>query len=210
MKPILLGAVVAALMFAATCATPVHAERTGVKTLKGLKGVQVLIEDIDADLAAAGVNKDTLQSNVEGQLKDANITVYDDDQWKADTAHPYLYVRVNSIKSNDEKFFAFSLDIELHQDVTLTRDSDIDTLATTWETGSFGIIEADQAKRIYKSVTKEVAEFVEDFNAQNADTAMRGSVPSHSAKAASAPTHARHVLVGLAHPRDTHRIASAK
>ena len=181
MKPICLGVAVAALAFATVAAAPVHAERTGVKTLKGLHVVQVVIEDVDSDLASAGVTKDTLQINVEQQIKDAGIKVFDEDDWKSDSAHPYQYIRVNSMKSGDDKFFAFSLDVELHQDVNLTRDSDIDTLATTWETGSFGILESEHVKRLYKSVTKEVGEFIDDFNAQNSDSASR---PTSHPKAA--------------------------
>ena len=148
------------------------------------------MENMNTIFEALGASWYFAPPATEDQIKDAGIKVYDDDGWKADDAHPYLYIRVNSMKSGDDKFFAFSLDVELHQDVNLPRDTNIDTLAATWETGSFGILETEHAKRIYKSVEKEVGEFIDDFNAQNSETSSSGT--GHH-KAAQAPTGARRV-----------------
>lgn len=173
MKPFVCGSIVAVLLLSLAVASPVRADRSGVDTLKGLHGVQVVVEDVDPNLEAAGVTKDEIQTKVEDELKEAGIKVFDEDDWKADDAHPYLYLRVNSMQSDDGKFFAFSLDVELHQDVNIPRDNSIESLASTWETGSFGLLETENAKHLYGNIKKQVGEFIDDFNAQNGSSSSK-------------------------------------
>lgn len=162
----LVSAVAAELCISAPIARA-DAQRAGVKTLKGLAGVQVVVEDVAPDLTASGIKASDIQLSVEALLNAAGIKVYDEDEWKADSAHPYLYIRINSVKTADTSLFAYSLDVELHQTVNLVQNSDVTTLASTWETGSFGLVPVASVRRICDAVNLDVGEFVTDYNEQN-------------------------------------------
>jgi len=178
----------AIIAFAALLACPVRADdsRAGVDTLKGLHGVRVVVEDLDSDLIAAGISGDHIQSNVEDQLKKAGITVEDEDAWKDDSAHPFLYIRLSSFKSDDGKFYAYHIDVELDQQVTV-QNGDTRTLCQTWQTGCIGIAPKDSVPQLYDRVTTYVGEFVDDFNSQNPSSSARNekSLPQKATKVAS-------------------------
>lgn len=178
-----LAAIAAMACLAAMIACPARADdssRLGVDTLKGLHGVNVVVENLDDDLIKDGVSKDTIQSNVESQLKKAGITVMDDDGFKNDPAHPYLYVRVSSFKSNDGTCYAYDIDVELNQAVTLQNGTS-NTLAETWETGCIGIVTTANVSHLYDHVSDEVGEFVSDFTSANpsSSSSAHNSAPAH-------------------------------
>jgi hypothetical protein len=173
-------AAAALIVFIALVVSPVRADdnsRSGVDTLKGLHGVRVVVEDISSDLASDGITTDKIQSNVEDQLKKAGITVMDSDTWKNDPAHPFLYVRVSSIKSDDGKYYAYNVDVELNQSITTQQNSSSGDFGDTWDTGTIGIVQIADVSHIYDRVTEDVGEFVSDFNSQNSTASAKKLAP---------------------------------
>ena len=64
-------------------------------TLRGLQGVSVLIEDVPPESERAGLTTQQLQTDVEGQLRQAGIPVLTKDQAFRVQGAPYLYVYVH-------------------------------------------------------------------------------------------------------------------
>jgi hypothetical protein len=69
------------------------------ESLKGLQGVGVLIENLNADAERAGLDSSTLTTDVELRLRQAGIVVLSRAERVRAPGSPYLYVNVAVIKS---------------------------------------------------------------------------------------------------------------
>ena len=63
--------------------------------------------------------------------------------------------------------YAFSLQVALKQDVTLTRDSDLKGSATTWETHTLGTVGANNLQDTRRVLGDLLDRFINDYLAEN-------------------------------------------
>ena len=104
------------------------------ESLKGLDGVGVIVESFHEKAIISGFNKDIFQTDIELKLRLAGIKVLDET-----AGSPYLYLNVNaSLAKQRGQYFPYSFILELNQYVYLSRDLDIGTTASTWNTGALG------------------------------------------------------------------------
>jgi hypothetical protein len=94
-------------------------------TLKGLKGIGVVVDTIDPELENLGVTRDILLARVLARLKRDRITV-------DPGAKEFLGLRINAVRASHGPF-ALSLTLGLYQPVLLSRDRDVTTSTPTWE-----------------------------------------------------------------------------
>ncbi len=111
-------------------------------TLKGLKGVDVIVEGLNPDIEKDGLHKSSIQTDVELKLRMAGIKVLTEEESLKESGMPYLYVNVNSGKIKTG-FYVYSILVELKQAVFLSRDVNILCMGSTWSPGSIGILGAD-------------------------------------------------------------------
>lgn len=105
------------------------------QTLKGLRRLAVVVEDLDPDLERQ-VSLSTLQTDIELKLRLAGITVLSQRETLRTLGSPYLYVRVNVLQSNSTPgLFAYSVSVALKQRAALVRDPEILVGAETWRIG---------------------------------------------------------------------------
>jgi len=109
----------------------ISAQTAKVKSLRGLWGVGVLIEDLHPNAKKAGLTKSQLQTDVEVELRKAGIPVLTEDERLKTPGRPVLYVNVNSIDSS-EGFYVYNIKVDLRQLVDLRRNRSIGNFATTW------------------------------------------------------------------------------
>jgi hypothetical protein len=99
----------------------------GRETLRGLKAIKIVVDRPGPDLEREGLTRDQLQSDIEEQLKKADIDV-------DSNANEFLGLGMISarLKSGliNEISVAFSLGV--YQVVTLNRNKVIKTIAETW------------------------------------------------------------------------------
>ena len=95
------------------------AEEDARETLRGLKGVQVVVEDMDPDVERDGLTKSQLQTDVELRLRKAGIQVLKEEERRATPGRPYLYVAVTTLKDRDGLSYAFAINVDLEQKVAL-------------------------------------------------------------------------------------------
>lgn len=142
--------------------------RCEVESLRGLKGVNVTVEDLKSDIEADGLRKDSIQTDVELKLRLAGIKVLTEEEQFKEPGYPYLYVNVNSVKSNLAPTYAFSIEISLKQVVLLVRDLKIRVFAAaTWRKGSVGIVGEQKVDSIRDGVKDGVDEFINDYLSVN-------------------------------------------
>lgn len=90
-------------------------------TLRGLKGVYVLVEDLKAEIEQGGLSGTQIQTDVELKLRMAGIKVLSKEEAVDAPGRPFLYVHVNAFKAKSWGAYVYSTRVELHQDVYLVR-----------------------------------------------------------------------------------------
>lgn len=128
-------------------------------SLKGLKSLQVVVEDFAPDLIKDGLDRERIKSTVEQQLTQAGILV----EPQADTA---LYIHLGSVK-NDTGTHSYALSLQLVQLVLLFRDPSLLTWGTTWSLDLVGSVAADNVHDLEPLIGRGVNAFVTDYQAAN-------------------------------------------
>jgi len=94
-------------------------------TLRGLKGIGVVIDVLDPELQKLGITRDALITRLLARLQGDGITI---DPGAAEFAG----LRINAVRAGRGPF-ALSLAFGLYQPVLLSRDHDLRTSTQTWE-----------------------------------------------------------------------------
>ena len=138
------------------------------ESLRGLQGVEVVIEDIKSDAQADGLSQEALRAAVELILRSRGIRVLTPSERSAMPSKPYLYVHVGTDK-NSLGQYAFNARVELHQAVSLVHRPQHIVHAPTWSTPDKFRTVGQQTMRMWiiNSIEPLVREFVDDFRAVN-------------------------------------------
>ena len=108
-------------------------------TLKGISGVQVLVEGFNESAKSAGFDIRTFQTDMELKLRLAGIKVLTKKERFAAPGSPLLYLNLNPLSPEErESKFSYAIGLELRQAIRLVRDPNIETLGATWSTGGIG------------------------------------------------------------------------
>lgn len=147
----------------ADAATPDQRE-----SLRGLQGVEVVIEDIKSDAQADGLSQEALRAAVELILRSRGIRVLTPSERSETASKPYLYVHVGTDKSSSGQY-SFNARVELHQAVSLVHRPQPIILAPTWFSPDKFRTVGQQTMRMWivNSIEPLVREFVDDYRAVN-------------------------------------------
>ena len=139
------------------------------ETLKRIKSVNVLVEDLNPDIEEDGLNKSSIQTDVEMSFFMEGIKVLFENEWQKGKEYgdPFLYVKVSSLK-DESGLYSYYVTVELVQAVHLVRNPKIVCFASTWKsTGVFGTVGEDNVDSIRIDVRDEVDKFINDYLAVN-------------------------------------------
>jgi len=137
-------------------------------TLRGLKGIGVLVEQLAPEVENGGLSKDQLQKNVEAKLRAAGIKVLTREECAKTPGEPNLYINVNvNIAKTESDIYPYSLDLLFIQKVSLLRDQKITSYAVTWSTGGVGSISKELLNDLRESVGDVVEVFIKACQAEN-------------------------------------------
>jgi hypothetical protein len=129
-------------------------------TLKGITAVTVVVEGLDTETERAGVTTAQLRTDVELQLRQAGILV-------RPASEGTLYVNASLVRAKRHPLYAFKIQLQYRQAVVLSRAHEIPSVATTWETGGTGILDASRLREVRTFVGDLVAQFVNAYLEQN-------------------------------------------
>jgi hypothetical protein len=129
--------------------------------LKGLKGVHVLVEDLNIDAEADGLSKDAIQTDVERKLQQSGIRVLTQTQMQAAPGKPALCVRVSTAEIPGYPTYSCFISVELKESVKLQRNFGIQVVgATTWQTnGDVGYVNTQSLFTLRDRVKDKVDQF---------------------------------------------------
>ncbi|MGE0823746.1 MAG: hypothetical protein AB7G75_03350 [Candidatus Binatia bacterium] len=140
------------------------------ESLRGLKGIGVVIEPLQPETEQDGLTQSLIRTDVELALRQAGIHVLSQEESVSEPGSPYLYINLNTVKS--EVLYAFtsylySLQVSFRQEVTLTRDPQIRVSAATWQSGVLGSISASNLQNLRKTIRDSLDQFINDYLAAN-------------------------------------------
>jgi len=148
-------------------ASPVKDARA---SLKGLRGLSVVIENLQPAAERGGLSREQLQTDVELWLRQAGIPVVSQDESLKAPGSPYLYVNINTAKTETLGLFAtlvYAIQVAVRQDVDLRRDPALMVTATTWSTGMVGALGADNLQSVRGALNDLLKTFINDYLAEN-------------------------------------------
>src|SRR2546421_12144733 len=122
-------------------------------SLKGLKAVQVVVENLAPDVSQDGLDRSQIKTAVEQQLQQAHITV----EAQAENA---LYIHLGTIK-NDAGLYSYSLSLQLLQLVLLFRDPGLVTWGTTWSISQVGSVAPAKVSDLDAVIIRGVNTFID-------------------------------------------------
>jgi hypothetical protein len=104
------------------------------KTLAGLNGVYIYVEEIKDEVQRDGLSQSQTQTDVELRLRQAGITVLTREHYLSMTGTGVLYVNVNALKNSPDLYtYTADVEVQLRQPVRLIRTPSVTVFATpTW------------------------------------------------------------------------------
>jgi hypothetical protein len=145
-------------------------------TLRGLQGVSVLIEDLLLESERAGLTTQQLQTDVEGQLRQAGILVFTKDQAFRVHGAPYLYVYVHLLP-HPIGLTAYSSLVEVNQRAALDLNGS-SAYVSTWSVQRLGTVGSRHLAMIRNDVRTQVGHFIHVYRSVNPPSADRALPPS--------------------------------
>ena len=131
------------------------------KSLKGMTGIYVVVEDVGTELKGTITRRD-IQSRVEAQLHTAGIRIVKEKEAAKLPGEPYLYVNVAALPLERNRFTC-RIDLEVHQHVALVHDAK-GGHAITWEQG---VLTMGEIANICQQLDELVFAFICDYLAIN-------------------------------------------
>jgi hypothetical protein len=138
---------------------------TGRDTLRGLPGVEVIVEPLQDELEGAGVSTAALRASVEARLRAAGITVFSSQEANTTEAKPYLYVHLNALEIPGQGLHVLAVQVQVRQTVrSLVRPSNI-VDAMTWDSHSLVGARTKELPLVTEELLAHVDRFVRDWTA---------------------------------------------
>jgi hypothetical protein len=126
------------------------------RSLRGLKGVEVTIENLPPDVEQNGLTVSVIRTDVELKLRQAGIPVL---PASPGTATPYLYVNVSATLDRDRGIWAFVIRAELKQDAVSVRDPSVLLPGvTTWDVGTVGGVTKQSFRTLMRDDVKDLVD----------------------------------------------------
>jgi hypothetical protein len=140
------------------------------ETLRGLGGIQVVIEHLKPNAERAGLTRKQVQTDVELRLRKAGIRVLTEQERLATPGMPYLYININSSQGQAPlaDVVAFSVSIALQQNALLVRNTAITAMgASTWSRQFLVGVHRESVRQIRDYVGDLVDAFINDYLSVN-------------------------------------------
>ena len=156
---------VACLMLPASATDAQQFVSTGRDTLRGLTGLEVVVESLPPELQRAGLSADTIRAGLERRLRSTGITVYPSQRTNPGPAQPYLYLHTNAVSFEQGSLFAVAIQVQVRQTLQslVTGSKIVD--AMTWDSHDVVVVSAPRIGEIQAEIQLHVDRFVEDWTA---------------------------------------------
>ena len=140
------------------------------ESLRNLKRLSVVIEDLTPQAEEGGLSKNQLHHQVKCRLHRASIEILPKEEIYPGV--PYLYVNVNVMKT-DVGLNVFATQVVLKQRMILPREPFVEMHAATWEIAGVGTVGTNNLTDIAESICKLIDKFSNEYQVMNPVTPRR-------------------------------------
>ena len=112
-------------------------------------------------ITPAQIRRDAME-----RIENANLRFVDDMDVESSADIPFLYMHVNAMEL-ENGLIPFSIELRLYQPVKLVLHNELQTSASTWETGMVGIVSFDRLDVIKRAASGLIDDFIEDYQRSN-------------------------------------------
>lgn len=143
---------------------PEEAER---ESLRGLAGIEVVVDQLDTEIEQVGLSAAKLQQDVRQRLQKAGVKVLNERERVATPATGVLLIRLETLHDRIGRYF-YTMDLLLAQRVKLENRPELEFSAVTWKKlGTVSTIADDNVKHLEDQVLRKVDQFIKDYLAVN-------------------------------------------
>src|SRR5262249_6793377 len=128
--------------------------------------VAVTIEDLTPEVESAGLLMQQLQTDVELRLRLAGIRVLTREEGLRVVGKPVLAIHVNVLLNQLLGLTVYNILVGLYQSVSLETGA-VSERASTWSTGTTGILAMNDLSRIREKVRDQVDQFINAYLSVN-------------------------------------------
>jgi hypothetical protein len=154
-----------ALQIAASAAHAQMFVATGRDTLRGLSGVEIVVEVAQPELARRGLDPAAIRADVERRLRAAGVAVYASQAENPSPAKPFLYVHLNALELPRGGGYAVALQVHVRQTLRSAVTNSQIVNAMTWDAHNVVAAPADGLVAVRGEIASYVDEFVRDWTA---------------------------------------------
>lgn len=146
----------------------VWAQNEVARERSSLKGIQSMGLSVNYEANApltekTEINVPSLQEKAKRTLQKEGISIVPDEEVRRSDRIPLLYLHINAMDAG-RGLVPFAVNLYFYQPVKLTLNQDIQTTASTWESGTVGIVSYDQLQLIDQTAEDLLEEFIHDYN----------------------------------------------
>jgi hypothetical protein len=135
----------------------------GKDTLRGLPGVEVLVEELEPGIASSGLTAAAIAAEVKKQLASSSITVYPSQMQNPSPAKAYLYVHISGFPLQQQGCL-LNLQVQVRQTLRSPVTNSNVVNAMTWDRQQFLFMPASNARSSLQAELRTlVQEFVQDW-----------------------------------------------
>ncbi len=144
---------------------------TGRDTLRGLTGVEVVVEDLQPELVDGGLSAAAIREDIERRLRANGIVVYPSHAGNPSPAKPYLYVHLNALPLPGYATYVVGLQVHLRQTLRSSVTASNIVNAMTWDAHNVLAVPAGSLRAVRDEILDYVDLFIEDWAAAHPEPA---------------------------------------
>src|SRR6056297_1352484 len=147
------------------------AQNETVRQLISLEGIQEVgftanLEGSRTVTSDKNLTPSNIRQAVVEELINNDIKFADDEEVRSSADIPFLYMHINMLEL-ENGLIPFSIELRLYQPVKLSLNRNLETSASTWESGMVGIVSLDRISLIREAALNEVLTFIDDYHSAN-------------------------------------------
>ena len=136
---------------------------TGADTLRGLPGIEVIVDSLQPELESGGLTNAVLRADVEGRLRKGGVTIYPSQMANPSPAKPYLYISLNALTLPEGAGYALGVQVHLRQTLRSPVTNSNIVNAMTWDVHNVLAVPTSGLQSVRAEVLTFIDQFVEDW-----------------------------------------------
>ena len=137
----------------------------GRDTLRGLPGIEVIVDTLEPTLEQAGLTSARLRDDIVHRLRKNDIQVFVSQVSNPSDAKPYLYVDLTTLEIPGQNLVVVAIQVKVRQTVRAAATLSNIVDATTWESHTVVGVPPKELGHMSELIGEHVDQFIRDWKA---------------------------------------------